>query len=338
MAKKKQFIDDEDFELEGFDPNAAAGKLTTDISGGKRPINEYMEVPCNQIIPYQQKKDSDFRQYPEDKFQLLVDSVRDVGVIEAITLRALPDGRFECLVGEHRWKASIAAGKETVPAHVITNLSDAQAEEYFSITNILRRDTTMLDRVNGWWHIYHGNGDSLKLGGTEDLIDLAYELSPSDKKPGYTKRHIYRYIKMHDLLQPLKERLDAPFPKTLTLMAGYWLAFLPAEMQQAVIDLDKSVSEEKAKKIKDAYEDGSLTNEMIKDILTPVKQKESDSINFRSLNKQIKKIALEQIKPEYLAKTGKIFSAAMKEYLEKHPEYKNESPEQSTQETADPQE
>ena len=121
-------------------------------------------------------------------------------------------------------------------------------------------------------------------------------------------------------------------------MAGYWLAFLPAEMQQAVIDLDKSVSEEKAKKIKDAYEDGSLTNEMIKDILTPVKQKESDSINFRSLNKQIKKIALEQIKPEYLAKTGKIFSAAMKEYLEKHPEYKNESPEQSTQETADPQE
>ena len=39
MAKKKQFIDDEDFELEGFDPNAAAGKLTTDISGGKRPIS-----------------------------------------------------------------------------------------------------------------------------------------------------------------------------------------------------------------------------------------------------------------------------------------------------------
>lgn len=325
MGKKKPLIyEEEDFDLGGFDPTAAAGKLTTDISGGKKPINEYMEVPCDQIIAYQQKRDSDFRPYPEDKFQLLVDSVRDVGVIEAITLRALPDGRFECLVGEHRWKASIAAGKETVPAHVITNLSDTQAEEYFSITNILRRDTTMLDRVNGWWHIYHGNGNSLQLNDTDQLIDLALELSPSDKKPGYTKRHIRRYIKMHDLIQPLKERLDAAFPKNLTLMTGYWLSFLSPDMQQAVSDLNKPISEDKAKKIKELFEAGNLSEDDIKDILSPAKKTSSPPVDYRSLNKQVKKAIQEQLRPEYLPKAGKIFAEAIKEYMEKHPEYKNE--------------
>lgn len=321
---KKPFIDEEDLNLGGFDPIAAAGKLTTDISGGKKPINEYMEVPCDQIIEYQQKKDSDFRPYPDDKFQLLVDSVREYGVIEAITLRALPNGRFECLVGEHRWKASVAAGRETVPAHVITNLSDTQAEEYFSITNILRRDTTMLDRVNGWWHIYHGNGDSLNLGGTSELIDLAIELTTSDKKPGYTKRHIYRYIKMHDLIPPLKDRLDAAFPKNLTLMAGYNLASLSPELQQVVADMDKPVSEEKAKKMKELFEIGDLNKEAITAILSPAKKQAAPSVNFRSLNKQIKKAVQEQLRPEHLPKAGKIFSDALKEYLDKHPELKIE--------------
>lgn len=319
MAKKKLFVDDDDFDLEGFDPNAAAGKLTTDITGGKRPINEYMEVPCDQIIPFQQKQDSDFRPYPDDKFSLLVESVKTVGVIEAITLRALPDGRFECLAGEHRWKASISAGKETVPAHVITNLSNEQAEEYYSITNILRRDTSVLDRVNGWWHIYHSNGKTLNFDGTDALVDLALELTPADRKPGYTKRHINRYIKMHDLIQPLKNRLDADFPKNLAMTAGYWLSFLSADLQQVVADLDKPVSEQKAKQIKEAYENGILNKEEIQRILSPQK-KVSVSVDYRALNKQVKKTIQEQLRPEYLPDAGKIFAAAIEEYMTKHPE------------------
>lgn len=317
---KKTLIDESDLDLGGFDPIAAAGKLTTDISGGKKPINEYMEVPCDQIVEYQQKKDSDFRPYPDDKFQLLVDSVREVGVIEAITLRALPDNRFECLVGEHRWKASIAAGRETVPAHVVSNLSDDQAEEFFSITNILRRDTTMLDRVNGWWHIYHGNNDSLKLGGTGDLIDLAIELSPADKKPGYTKRHIYRYIKMHDLIPELKERLDAPFPKNLTLMSGYYLAFLSEEAQTMVADTNKAISEKKAKLIKELFETGSFTRESVLSILSPTLTPPAPKANFRAINKQIRKTMLERLRPEQLPNAEKIFSDALEEYLVRHPE------------------
>lgn len=326
MAKKKPLFDeDEEMAMDTFDPMASAGKLPVDVSGGKKPINNYMEVPCHLIIEYRNKKDSDFRPYPEDKFQLLVDSIKESGVIEAVTIRALPDGTYEMLAGEHRWKASIAAGKETIPAHVIANISDQQAEEYFSVTNIIRRDASMLDRINGWWHYYESHGHTLggKQGSDADMVNLALEINNTDKKDGYTKRHIYRYIKMHDLIQPLKERLDAPFPKNLTLMAGYWLSSLPEEIQKKVSDLNTPVSESKAAKIKKEFEAGTLTDEVLQETLCRAKKDPSKPVDFRALNKQIKKAAQEQIAPQYLHKAGKIFAEALEEYLNKHPELKN---------------
>lgn len=324
MAKnKKQLFDqDADDSLVEFNPESSTAKLPVDISGGKKPIPEYMEVPCNQIITFRQKGESDFRPYPEEKFQMMVESVRETGVIEAITLRALPDGKYELLVGEHRWKASVAAGKETVPAHVLANLSDEQAREYFSITNLLRRDTSMLDRVNGWWHYYESHGYSLRGGANGGIIDLAVDLDPNIKDSNYTIRHIYRYIRAHDLIPKLKERLDASFPKKLALMTGYYLAFLPIEKQQWVADLNCPISEEKAKRVNKAEQDGILDKAKVKELL--IKQKPVKKMDFRSLNRLVKKIATEQIDPKYRMRANKIIEAAIAEYLEKNPKYKKE--------------
>ena len=321
MAKKKLLLDEDDeLEVGAFDPVASVGKMPVDVSGGKKAINEYMEVPCDLIIEYQNKKDSDFRRYSEEKFQLLVDSIRETGVMEAVTLRALPDGRYEMLAGEHRWRASVAAGRETVPAHVLANITDAQAEEYFSVTNILRRESSVLDRVNGWWHYYESHSHKLRDGSGPDMVDLALELNAKADRTGYTKRHILRYIKMHDLIQPLKDRLDAQFPRTVTLMAGYWLAFLPEDEQELLAALDAPISEEKAKKLRELSVSGELTENAVQEILRP--KREVPKQDFRALNRQIRKAAAERLRPEYLPQAGKIFAQALGEYLDRHPEYR----------------
>ena len=155
---------------------------------------------------------------------------------------------------------------------------------------------------------------------SEDGGQLTYEFDAKADRTGYTKRHILRYIKMHDLIQPLKDRLDAQFPRTVTLMAGYWLAFLPGDEQELVAALDAPISEEKAKKLRELSVSGELTENAVREILRP--KREVPKLDFRALNRQIRKAAAEQLRPEYLPQAGKIFAQALGEYLDRHPEYR----------------
>ena len=157
MAKVKRIkVDDpiEEFEDLEFNPESAAAKLPVDITGGITPMSDFMEIPVDRLIPYTQKKSSDFNEWPQERFELLVTSVKEKGILEAITVRPYidSDNMFEILAGEHRWKAAREAGLTTIPAHVVRNCDDELAETIFSLTNVLRRENSFRDKVNGWWH------------------------------------------------------------------------------------------------------------------------------------------------------------------------------------------
>ena len=51
--------------------------------------------------------------------QELAESIRQKGVIQAITVRKLEDGNFELISGERRLRASKIAGLEKIPAYVM---------------------------------------------------------------------------------------------------------------------------------------------------------------------------------------------------------------------------
>ena len=321
MAKKFQ-LDEQSRSISTFDPAAATEKLPVDISGGKKPINEYQEIPINLIIPYQNKKDSDFRPYSEEKLNLLAESIKKDGILEAVSLRALPDGRFETLAGEHRIKAATIAGLTHVPAHVLSKITDEQAEILFSATNLLRRENTIMDRIAGWWHYYEANGHKLSVETDEgDSLDLAIEVTKESSQ--YSKRHIYRYIKMHELIPELQERLDAERPKNISLMTGYWLSSLPAAQQQLVQNLNVPIPENKAKVLKEEYEKNyELSEDFIR--MTFARKKPS-AFSFQKLNTKIKKLVTEEIDPAYQDQSEKIFADALQEYLNNHPEFKKQN-------------
>ena len=56
--------------------------------------------------------------FDEDAMSELVRSIEEVGLLQPVVVRAKPDGGFELVMGERRWRATQQAGLDTIPAIV----------------------------------------------------------------------------------------------------------------------------------------------------------------------------------------------------------------------------
>jgi ParB family chromosome partitioning protein len=75
----------------------------------------FAEIPVNQIRP----NDVQPRQvFDEDAMAELVHSVREIGVLQPIVVRRRGPEQYELVMGERRWRATQAAGREVIPAIV----------------------------------------------------------------------------------------------------------------------------------------------------------------------------------------------------------------------------
>jgi ParB/RepB/Spo0J family partition protein len=105
---------------------------------------------------------------PEDA--QLVQSVREHGVIQPIGVIALPpdgdlrpDGHYQLVFGERRWRASLAAGRETIPALIMNTSGEINAEQQAVIAlieNLQRADLTPDEICDGVERLHQVTGYS----------------------------------------------------------------------------------------------------------------------------------------------------------------------------------
>src|SRR5271166_6244680 len=79
----------------------------------------------------------------------LADSIKATGVLQPITVRAVPGGRYQLIAGERRWLASQRAGKATVPA-IVRQVSNEQAMEMTIIENLQREDLNSIEQARAF--------------------------------------------------------------------------------------------------------------------------------------------------------------------------------------------
>lgn len=86
------------------------------------PGAHYAEIPVDAIRPNPRQPRTVF---DEDDMAELVHSIREIGVLQPVVVRPLPEGadaqdgvRFELIMGERRWRATRAADRESIPAIV----------------------------------------------------------------------------------------------------------------------------------------------------------------------------------------------------------------------------
>ena len=84
------------------------------------------------------------RDFNEEALQELADSIKELGVIQPITLRKMDDGSYQIIAGERRFRASQIAGKTTIPAYIL-KADDEDTMEMALIENIQREDLNPLE-------------------------------------------------------------------------------------------------------------------------------------------------------------------------------------------------
>ena len=84
------------------------------------------------------------RDFNEEALQELADSIKELGVIQPITLRKMEDDTYQIIAGERRFRASQIAGKATIPAYIL-KADDEDTMEMALIENIQREDLNALE-------------------------------------------------------------------------------------------------------------------------------------------------------------------------------------------------
>ena len=84
------------------------------------------------------------REFDDDALQELANSIRQIGLVQPITLRDMGDGTYTIIAGERRWRASQRVGLTTIPAYIRT-VDDENMLEMALVENIQREDLTAIE-------------------------------------------------------------------------------------------------------------------------------------------------------------------------------------------------
>lgn len=106
--------------------------------GGSSAIRE---IAIDNIVP---NPDQPRRDFDEESLEELASSIRELGIVQPLTLRLSDDGTHQIIAGERRWRAARIAGLASVPAYVRT-ASDSEVTEMALIENIQREDLNAVE-------------------------------------------------------------------------------------------------------------------------------------------------------------------------------------------------
>ena len=95
-----------------------------------------VSIPIKQIAtnPYQPRSN-----FSDENIDELAESIKNLGIIQPITVRKIENGEFQLIAGERRLRASKKIGLKTIPSF-IKNSNDEEMLEIALVENIQRKD------------------------------------------------------------------------------------------------------------------------------------------------------------------------------------------------------
>ena len=107
-------------------------------TGGSSAINE---IKIDDIKP---NPNQPRRSFDEETLGELAVSIRELGVVQPLSVRDMGDGTYQIIAGERRWRAAGMAGLNSVPAYV-RKASDSEVTEMALIENIQRENLNAIE-------------------------------------------------------------------------------------------------------------------------------------------------------------------------------------------------
>lgn len=104
---------------------------------------DIVQIKLSNIRP---NKNQPRKEFDEDRIKALSDSIKNVGVLQPIVLKPIEDNNYMIIVGERRYRASILAGKEEIPA-IIKDIPIKDIMEIALIENLQREDLNSIEEA-----------------------------------------------------------------------------------------------------------------------------------------------------------------------------------------------
>jgi ParB family chromosome partitioning protein len=120
----------------------------------------FQELPIGAISPNRRQPRT---QFDEEAMAALTASVRELGVLQPVLVRATGGGAYELIAGERRWRAAKRAGLSLVPA-IVRTVDDTTSLEQALVENVQREDLNPLDEAAAYQQLledFHLTHDEL---------------------------------------------------------------------------------------------------------------------------------------------------------------------------------
>ena len=137
--------------------------------------------------------DNHRKTFNDTSLQELADSIREVGVLQAIAVRPRTAGDYEIIYGERRYRASLLAGAKTIKATIYNNVTVNEAEDMSLSENLQREQVRPTEEAKAFKRLLEK--------GRYDMYSLVSRFGRSEK-------YIYTRLKLNELYAPIGELLD----------------------------------------------------------------------------------------------------------------------------------
>ena len=110
-----------------------------------KPMTEMAEIAVSEIIPNPTQPRT---QFDEEALDELADSIRQLGVIQPVTVKKGADGKYVIISGERRWRAAQRADLKRLPVY-IRDVDDENLHAMALVENIQRQDLNAIEIALG---------------------------------------------------------------------------------------------------------------------------------------------------------------------------------------------
>ena len=256
--------------------------FSTEESRADEQREKVQEIPLSELHPF---PNHPFKVVDDERMLDTADSIREHGVLVPAIARPRVDGGYELIAGHRRKRGCELAGLDTMPV-IVRNLDDDASTIIMVDSNIQRESLLPSERA----FAYRMKLEAMSHQGKRSDItsaQLGRKLENKESREilaeqtGQSRNQISRYIRLTELVPDLLDMVDA---KKIAFNPAVELSYLKPEEQTALIEAMDSEqvtpSLSHAQRLKRFSQEGTLSSDMMRAILSEEKKADMDRVTF----------------------------------------------------------
>lgn len=247
---------------------------------GKYMTTQIIEI--NKLHPF---PENPFRVIDDTEMEMLIDSIKESGVLTPLIVRPDDNGEFEIISGHRRFFACKKAGLEAVPV-IVSDMSREEARIVLVDTNLYRDGLLPSEKARG----YRMKNEAIKRKAGRpannsrqigENCDEPWSITQIANTVKDSERTIQRYIRLTYLIPELLKMVDE---KKIGFTPAIEISYLSEQQQRDLLTTIESEqatpSISQANRMRKLAAEGKLDMDMIFEIMTQKKANQKETLKI----------------------------------------------------------